>query len=86
MRVQEQKQKTSRPSTLMSPIDGTISGCSWEDGPITKMLTFNGTTAVVDLGSDSQAGINFTDKLSVGAWFSPSANDSTLRRVVNKSL
>jgi hypothetical protein len=78
--------KNKSPLNPDIPIDGTIIGCSWEDGPVTKMLTFNGTTAVVDLGSDSQAGINFTDKFSVGAWFSPSANDSTLRRVVNKSL
>jgi hypothetical protein len=69
-----------------TPINGTITDCSWEDGPVTKMLTFNGTSAVVDLGATSQASINFTDKFSVGAWFSPSANDSTLRRVVNKSL
>jgi hypothetical protein len=69
-----------------SPIDGTITDGGWEDGPTAKILTFNGTTSVVDLGSASQAGINLTGKLSVGAWFSPSTNDSTLRRIVNKSL
>jgi hypothetical protein len=76
--------KNKSPINPDVPIDGTISGCSWEDGPITKMLTFNGSSAMVSLGSDSQAGINLTSKLSVGGWFSPSANDSTDRNIVHK--
>ncbi len=68
-----------------SPIDGGITAGSWEDGPITKMLTFNGSSSMVSLGDASKAGINFTGKLSFGGWFSPSAADSTERNVCQKS-
>ena len=46
-----------------TPIDGVITDGSWEDGPITKMLTFNGSSSMVSLGDASKAGINFTGKL-----------------------
>jgi hypothetical protein len=55
-----------------SPIDGVITAGSWEDGPITKMLTFNGSSSMVSLGDPSKTGINLTGKLSFGGWFSPS--------------
>jgi hypothetical protein len=66
------------------PIDGAITDGAWQDGPITKMLTLNGASANISLGAASQAGINLTSKLSFGAWFSPSANDSTKRFVCHK--
>lgn len=67
-----------------SPIKGTITDGSWEDGPVTKILTFNGTSSNVSLGDESKSAINLTGKLSVGAWFSPSANDSTDRFIAHK--
>ena len=67
-----------------APIDGTITDGAWQDGPITKILTLNGTSANISLGAASQAGINLTSKLSFGGWFSPSANDSTKRFVCHK--
>jgi hypothetical protein len=67
------------------PIDGVITDGSWEDGPITKILTFNGSSSMVSLGDASQVGINFVGKLSFGAWFSPSAANSTERNVCHKS-
>jgi hypothetical protein len=67
------------------PIDGVITAGSWEDGPITKMLTFNGSSSMVSLGDASKAGINLTSKLSFGGWFSPSVADSTERNVCHKS-
>lgn len=70
------------------PIDGKLVNYLWEDGPITKMLAFNGD-GYVNLGDASKTGINFhassgVGKFSVGAWFSPSANDSTDRYVAHK--
>ena len=67
-----------------TPIDGTITDGAWQDGPITKILTLNGSSANISLGAASQAGINLTNKLSFGGWFSPSANDSTKRFVCHK--
>jgi hypothetical protein len=66
------------------PIDGTITDPYWQEGPITKLLTLNGSSSMISLGSASQSGINLTGKLSVGAWFSPSANDTTTRYVCHK--
>jgi hypothetical protein len=68
-----------------APIDGVITAGNWEDGPITKMLTFNGSSSMVSLGDASKAGINLTSKLSFGGWFSPSAADATERNVCHKS-
>ncbi len=67
-----------------APVDGTITDGIWQDGPITKILTLNGTSANISLGAASQAGINLTSKLSFGGWFSPSDNDSTKRFVCHK--
>ncbi len=68
-----------------TPIDGVITDGGWQDGPITKILTFNGSSSMVSLGDDSKAGINLTGKLSFGGWFSPSTTDSTERNVCHKS-
>ena len=75
--------KNSAP--IDSPINGVINDGSWEDGPVTKMLTFNGESTYVSLGDESKTGINLTGKLSVGGWFSPSASDTTERYIAHKS-
>jgi hypothetical protein len=64
-----------------TPVDGTIVGRIWQQGPVTMMLTLDGTGWV-----DCGASIDFhaSTKFSVGAWFSPSANDSTMRFVAHK--
>ena len=54
-----------------APIDGTITDGAWQDGPITKILTLNGTSANISLGAESQAGINLTSKLSLEVGFHP---------------
>jgi hypothetical protein len=77
--------KNSCPSwAVPAVVDGSIQNCNWEDGPVTKMLTFNGTNAAVTLGDASKTGINLSGKCSFGGWFSPSANDSTKRYVCHK--
>ena len=68
-----------------TPIDGVITDGSWADGPITKILEFNGSSSMVSLGDASKSGINLTGKLSFGGWFSPSAADATERNVCHKS-
>jgi hypothetical protein len=72
-----------------TPNNGTIVGGSWQDGPVTKILTFPGN-GHVRLGDSSKTGINFhassgVGKFSVGCWFSPSAIDSTDRFLVQKA-
>jgi len=68
-----------------TPVDGTITNGSWQDGPITKILTLAGD-GYVDVGDSinfhAQSGVG---KFSVGAWFSPSANDSTDRNIIHKA-
>jgi hypothetical protein len=72
-----------------TPNNGTIVNGSWEDGPVTKMLTLSGSS-YVSLGDASKTGINFhaasgVGKFSVGCWFSPSVNDSTDRNLIHKA-
>ena len=74
--------KNSAP--IDSPINGVINDGSWEDGPVTKVLTLNGGSSYVSLGDESKTGINLTGNLSVGGWFSPSASDSTDRHIIHK--
>ena len=65
-------------------LDGSIVAGAWADGPIAKMLEFNGSNSWVSLGDESKTKINMTGKLSFGGWFSPSALDSTSRYVIQK--
>ena len=76
--------KASNKAPVDKPIDGTIVNGYWQQGPVTMMLALAGD-GYVDLGDDSGAGITFNGgNFSVGAWFSPSANDSTKRFIAHK--
>lgn len=68
-------------SPIDTPVDGNIVHGVWAQGPVTMMLELAGD-GYVDCG----ATIDFhaTTKFSVGAWFSPSATDSTKRYIAHK--
>jgi hypothetical protein len=68
-------------SPRSTPVDGTIVSGSWQQGPVTMMLTLAGD-GYVDCGATID--FNASTKFSVGAWFSPSATDSTMRFVAHK--
>jgi hypothetical protein len=76
--------KASNKAPIDNPIDGTIVNGYWQQGPVTMMLALAGD-GYVDMGDDSGAGITFNGgNFSMGAWFSPSANDSTKRFIAHK--
>jgi hypothetical protein len=64
-----------------TPVDGSIVNGAWADGPVTKMLELAGD-GYIDCGVTID--FNASTKFSVGAWFSPSANDGTKRFVSHK--
>jgi hypothetical protein len=64
-----------------TPVDGSIVNGAWADGPVTKMLELAGD-GYIDCGATID--FNASTKFSVGAWFSPSANDGTKRFVAHK--
>jgi hypothetical protein len=64
-----------------TPVDGNIVNGAWADGPVTKTLELAGA-GYIDCGATID--FNASTKFSVGAWFSPSANDGTKRFVAHK--
>ncbi len=76
--------KASNKAPVDEPIDGTIVNGYWQQGPVTMMLALAGD-GYIDMGDQSASGISFNGgNFSVGAWFSPSANDSTKRYIAHK--
>jgi len=64
-------------------LTGTINGATWTSGKYGNALSFNGTSAYVDLGNPAL--LQFTGSMTVSAWVNAAANPPDDGQIVAKS-